>query len=148
MISESNARIVAELKVQASPQALAIINDLEGDWAAYPAPGAPRAVSAALNNVKPTQEIKLEKSGELVSYLDGARRVVLVSSIFLRLMRLAIKSYPLGGPPAVARQPPGRYRAKAGKPRALTPQELAGLRKGNERRHAEAVARRAAKVAH
>jgi hypothetical protein len=95
-------------------------------------------------NIGASYELLLEKRGELVSIIDGKHRLVLVSSIYARLRRLAALSHPADGPAAKVRQPSRRF---AKKPRARTEAELEGLRRGNERRRLEAQARRDAAAA-
>jgi hypothetical protein len=90
----------------------------------------------------PTQEIALEGSGQLESFLDGAKRRITTKSFVRRMIALAIATYPLDGSERKARQPAARFQ-KAARPR--TEAELAGLAKGNaarregkQRREAEA----------
>jgi hypothetical protein len=92
------------------------------------------------------QEIKYEHAGLIDSFLDASSRRVSAASIYRLLISRAIASHPVDGPPARARFPAGRYRPKVKAPRPRTEAELRGLAVGNAKRHAEAVARRAAKA--
>ena len=60
-------------------------------------------------------------------------------SLYDHLIELAIATHPTGQPPKKARQPSQRF---VGRRRSPTPQELEGLKKGNEKRRLEAEARR------
>jgi hypothetical protein len=70
--------------------------------------------------------------------------MVTVTSIYRRLIKLAIASHPVDGPSVKVREPAARFVRRPKAPRARTEAELAGLRKGNARRHVEAEARRSA----
>jgi hypothetical protein len=91
-----------------------------------------------------TRQILIEQAGELESYLDGANRRISTASVCRRLIALAILSHPLDGPERKARRPAGRYQKHRREP---TPQELAGLQRGNAQRAEDARKRREAKVA-
>jgi hypothetical protein len=106
-----------------------------------------RSGACARLKVGATQQIKYERAGLLDSFLDGAARRVSIASIYRLLISRAIASHPVDGPPARARFPAGRYQPRAKTPRARTAAELAGLKKGNEARRREALARRAKEVA-
>ena len=84
-----------------------------------------------------SSQILKENTGALHRYLDGASVRVTSKSFYDHLVALASE------PPRKVRQPAGRYR-KGRRPR--TPQELQGLRIGNERRAEEARERREAKA--
>jgi hypothetical protein len=78
-----------------------------------------------------TTQIEKEKSGVLRTVRDGKKVLVPAGSLFPHLIERVIASHPARGP----------------KPRRKpTPQELEGLRKGNEQRRLEGDARRAEKV--
>ena len=91
----------------------------------------------------PSKELVVEAT-ELESHLDGTIRRITNDSICRRKIALKLLSHPVDGDEPKARQPATRYRAS---PRPRTPAELEGLRKGNERRAADAQQRREAKAA-
>jgi hypothetical protein len=76
---------------------------------------------------------------DLQTILAGASRLTFVPSLYDHLIELAIATHPTGQPPKKARQPSQRF---VGRRRSPTPQELEGLKKGNEKRRLEAEARR------
>jgi hypothetical protein len=127
---------LANLSAGATP----LVIDFCAAYVAEPGPVTSRSGAGARLQVKATQEIKYEHAGLIDSFLDGTARRVSVASIYRLLISRAIASHPVGGPPARARFPAGRY---AKKPRPRKPAELEGLRKGNERRRLDAQARRA-----
>jgi hypothetical protein len=129
-----------------SDTARAIVVDIRERQANDPRIGVSRKVTCEMLGVSATREIQLEALGELHSYLDGGSRRVLTSSIYGRLVKLAVASNPLGEPPATVRRPIGRYRSSERAPRARTPNELRGLMIANERRAEEARQRREARI--
>jgi hypothetical protein len=134
--------ILAELIARPmSATAAAIVGDLKARAERDVRVAVPRAVAQEMQHIGLSRQIELENEGELTTYLDGSRRLVLVTSIYARLIRLALESYPLDEPAKRVRQPANRFSRK---PRTPTPQELEGLRKGNEKRCREAAERRAA----
>jgi hypothetical protein len=123
-----------------SPAARAIVNDIVGRAERDVRVAVPRAVAQEMQHIGPSRQIELENEGELTTYLDGSRRLVLITPIYARLIRLALASHPLDGPSVRVRQPSTRYQRRRREP---TPREIEGLKKGNERRKREAEARRA-----
>jgi hypothetical protein len=123
-----------------SPAAAAIVADIKARAEREVCVAVPRQVSQEMQHIGPSRQIELENAGELRSYLDGSRRLVTTASIYARLIRRAIESHPVDGPPARVRRPSTRYQRHRRQP---TPQELEGLKRGNERRKREAEARRA-----
>jgi hypothetical protein len=122
-----------------SAAAAAIVADIRARAEHEVRVAVPRQVSQEMQHIGPSRQIELENAGELRSYLDGSRRLVTTASIYARLIRRAIESHPLEGPPAKVRQPSTRYRRQRRQP---TEAELAGLRLGNERRKRAAAARK------
>ena len=57
-----------------------------------------RADAAEMTGLSTTSIERLEKSGELVSFLDGGRRLISTASIYARMIRLVIKANPKKGP--------------------------------------------------
>ena len=100
---------------------------------------APRKVSCEIGGWGMTSQIEKEKRGELMTILAGTSRLTFVPSIYDHLIELAIATHPAGQPPKKARQPSQRF---VGRRRSPTPQELEGLKKGNEKHRLEAEARR------
>ena len=131
------------LETPVSVMAATIITGHAQRFAAETRIAVSRKVACEMLGVGSSRLIALERSGELLSYLDGASRKIVISSVYARLIRLALNAHPVGGAPATVRHPLGEYR-KA--PRARTPQELAGLRRSNERRAEEGRQRRAARA--
>jgi hypothetical protein len=122
-----------------SSAAAAIVADIRARAEHEVRVAVPRQVSQEMQHIGPSRQIELENAGELRSYLDGSRRLVTTASIYARLIRRAIESHPLEGPPAKVRQPSTRYQRQRRQPSEA---ELTGLRLGNERRKREAAARR------
>jgi hypothetical protein len=115
------------------------------DWRLHePRFGIPRKEGMALFGHELTRQLAIENAGELQTFLDGGRRLITADSIAIRMIALALLSHPVDGPTLKVRLPPGRYQKR---PRPRTPQELEGLRAGNERRAEEARRRREAKTA-
>jgi hypothetical protein len=86
---------------------------------------------------------QLEIEHELVSFMDRGRRRFEKNIVYDRLIRLLIESNPAGVPPPKIREVPTAFSKKPKKPRPRTPQELAGLARGNAKRRTEAEERRA-----
>jgi hypothetical protein len=91
-----------------------------------------------------TKQLELEASGEYDVFIDGGQKRILVASIYDRMIKAVVASYPVGAAPAKVREAKTKFRKKA---RPRTEAELAGLAKANEARRLEAEARRAAKQA-
>jgi hypothetical protein len=144
--SASVAAIIAASE-GVSQAAAAIIGPLYERAANDPRIGVSRRVSCEMQGIGMSQHILLERRGELHSYLDGAARRITTASIYARLTRLAIASNPVDGARVTVRHPPTQWRSSERPKRRPTPAELDGLRRGNERRHREALARKAAKAA-
>lgn len=83
-----------------------------------------------------TTQLSKERVGLLRTVLDGTARHITVQSFYGHLLELA-------SAPRKVREPAERHPRT---PRARTPPELAGLRKGNEARRLEALARRVKKA--
>jgi hypothetical protein len=130
------------LPEELSDKAAAIIADIRARHACDVRISVSRKISQEMLGIGATRQIELEAEGSLCSYLEGGQRRILVSSIYARLVALAIKSHPLAGA-AKARQPAKRFSQKT---RVRTPAELRGLAIGNARRAEEAKLRREAKV--
>jgi hypothetical protein len=140
-LSADAAALVASVEV--SPAALALVADIAQRWSNDPRFSVSRKVSKEMLGIGPTRQIDLEHSGELRSYLDGTARRITLASIYLRLIKLAIRSRPPTGP-VKARQPAARFKPQRRKP---TEQELSALQRANERRREEARRRREVKSA-
>jgi hypothetical protein len=79
-------------------------------------------------------------NGVLEGFNDGARVKVTARSIARYWIALALLTHPLNGPSRKIRQPSARFQKQ---PRARTPGEIEGLRKGNAARHAAKLRREA-----
>jgi hypothetical protein len=101
-----------------------------------------RKESETFFNHGPSKQIEVEKDREVDSFLDGSSRRITTKSAYLRKAALLILAFPPDGRTPKARQPVRRYQ-----PRPRTPQELAGLARGNAKRAEEARRRKEAKVA-
>jgi hypothetical protein len=126
-----------------SPAARAVVNDIVGRAERDVRVAVPRAVSQEMQHIGASRQIELENEGELTTYLDGSRRLVLVTSIYARLVKLVLESHPLDRPAKRVRRPTSVFVRQRRKP---TEAELRGLAKGNAKRAAEARARREAKA--
>jgi hypothetical protein len=124
-----------------SERARPLVETLLKQKAAAPQITVSRKIALDMLGCGLSKLLLLEASDEVQSFIEGGQRKILVASIFDRLVRQVILSYPVGQPPTKAHTVRTRFRKK---PRARTPQELAGLAKGNERRRREAAERRAA----
>ena len=87
-----------------SPAARAIVNDIVGRAERDVRVAVPRAVAQEMQHIGPSRQIELENEGELTTYLDGSRRLVLITPIYARLIRLALASHPLDGADDVLEQ--------------------------------------------
>jgi hypothetical protein len=125
-----------------SPAARAAVNDIVSRAERDNRVAVPRAVSQEMQHIGSSRQIELENEGKLTTYLDGSRRLVLVTSIYARLIKLVLESYPLDKPAKRVRRPTTRFTRKRRPP---TPAELEGLQRGNAKRAEEARARREAK---
>ena len=77
------------------PTARLIAWDTLRRWAADQRISVSRKVSREMQgDLSQTRHIELELSGELPSYLEGSTRRILVSSVYQRLIRLAIEAHP------------------------------------------------------
>jgi hypothetical protein len=91
VLSADAAALVASAEV--SPAALALVADIAQRWSNDPRFSVSRKVSQEMLGIGPTRQIVLER-GELRSYLDGTARRITLASIYLRLIKLAIRSHP------------------------------------------------------
>jgi hypothetical protein len=99
----------------------------------------PRAEGHREAGVAQTKGLGLEAAGVFEAYAVGSRIRITSRSIARYRLANAILSHPADGPPTKIRQPAARYQKR---PRERTPQELEGLRKGNEGRALEAARKR------
>jgi hypothetical protein len=88
-----------------------------------------------------SKQILLEQEGEYQVFNEGGMKRILTGSIYDRMIRNVIASYPADAPPVKITQPKARFRKKA---RARTEAELRGLAQGNAKRAEEARAKREA----
>ena len=136
-------RRIGEVEFDNLPkQAQPIVAGLLERKANYPAVAVDRKV--CMTEIDPhgqSKQILLEQNGEYEVYNDGGMKRIVVDSIFDRMIRCVVQTYPVNAPIQKIREAKTAFRKKA---RARTPQELAGLKRGNERRRLEAQARRAA----
>jgi hypothetical protein len=130
------------LLARVSPEGARLVLALLREKAADPRKMVPRKVSCEIGGWGQTVQIEKEKRGDLQTILAGASRLTFVPSLYDHLIELAIATHPTGQPPKKARQPSQRF---VGRRRSPTPQELEGLKKGNEKRRLEAEARRTAR---
>jgi hypothetical protein len=126
-----------------SPRAAAIVADIKARFVAEPRATLTRTESLTLGGWKLSTQLNKEKTGAILSILDGSARRIMVRSLYQHLIDLAIASYPVDGPAARARsrQSKTRFRRKPFAPNAA---QLEGLRRGNAQRAAEAKKRREA----
>ena len=129
----------APVNPQVQPQIVALIEQRRRD----PRFGMRRKEAMAIFGIGLTRVMTLEADGEVQTYLDGASRMITVDFIYIRQIALLLLAHPLAGDPPKARLPARRYQERA---RQRTPQELEGLRRGNEQRREAAQERRAAKA--
>jgi hypothetical protein len=129
-----------------SPIGEAMVAALKRREAAETRIAVPRKIACEMLGIGPSREIELELEGELQSYLDGNVRRILVSSIYARLIRLAIVAHPLEAPPLKARSPAAQFKTAKRPVRPRTPAELRGLAVGNAKRAEAARLRREAKA--
>ena len=87
-----------------------------------------------------TRLLKMERDGELESYVDGGTRRYPLASICKRQIALALLSYPLDGDAPKARVPQQLIRKRPSRPR--TENELRGLAIGRAKVREEARKRR------
>jgi hypothetical protein len=123
-----------------SPRAAAIVADLRAKQALDLRILVSRQTSMAMLGVGQTRQIELEKT-ELDRVQDGASVRITTSSIYARLVRLAVQSHPLDGLPTRVRRPPGMKRRRR-PTRKRTENELAALQRANLKRHDDAQASR------
>lgn len=107
-------------------------------WLGAAPPDLPRKDAYRAAGVGPTKGGELEAAGVLEAFNDGSRVKVTTRSIARRRIALAILSHPANAPRTKVRQPKGRFQKQ---PRARTPAEREGLRKGNAARHAAKLRR-------
>jgi hypothetical protein len=93
--------------------------------------GTRRKEAMALFGIGLTRMMAIEAAGEVQTYLDGASRMITLDSVVIRQIALLLLAHPLSGAAPKARLPAARYQKRRREP---TPQELEGLRIGNERR--------------
>jgi hypothetical protein len=117
---------------RAAPEAHPAIADLYQKWRTDRRSALSRAQCMEGAGWGLSTQIEKEKRGDLVSILDGKKRLIPTSSFYPHLIDRVITAYPAGA--RVRRKP--------------TPQELAGLARANEQRKREGAARRAEKVRH
>ena len=86
--------------------------------------------------VKQSKGLQLEGVGVLETFNSGTAKRISTRSIARYLIAMALMSHPAGALPTKIRQPAQRYQKRRREP---TPQELAGLRKGNRKREALAA---------
>jgi hypothetical protein len=122
-----------------SPKAATAIADLEHALAREQRAVLTRRECQSIGGWGATSQVEKEKSGALVSILDGATRKITTESLYRHLIALALASYPANAPAAKGRKPKSGFRKKL---RARTEAELRGLAIGNARRREEARARR------
>jgi hypothetical protein len=126
-----------------SERARTIIRALLEQQAADPRISVSRQDCMKIVPVGLSKQIALEESGEYHTFVDGGTRRILVSSIYARMVRQIMATYPVDGPPAKAREVATRFKKRR---RAPTPNELQGLARANEARRLEAEQRRAAQA--
>jgi hypothetical protein len=137
-------RHMTDAATQASATAILILADIDAKEAADSRFAIKRRAVCEMLDVSMSRVISLEAKGELRSFLEGSERRITVASVYDRLRRLARLAHPASGAAPKGRPSPGQ--ARKPKPvRPRTPQELEGLRKGNEGRAAEAQRKRVAK---
>jgi hypothetical protein len=91
-----------------------------------------------------SKQIMLENAGEYNVFIDGGQKRIFTDSIYDRMIRAVIATYPIGAAPRKAREVSTKFKKKA---RKRTAAELAGLAKANARRAEEARLRRKEAVA-
>jgi hypothetical protein len=116
-----------------SSTAALIIADLVARFNSEPRATLTRAESCQLGGWKLSTQLNKERSGALLSILDGSARRVLTRSLFQHLITLTIISHPLGKPAARVRSRQTRtgFRRKVS---ARTEAQLEALRTENDRR--------------
>jgi hypothetical protein len=125
-----------ELPAPARP----IVATLLEKKATYPAPAVTRVVCRTeIDPSSQSTQIVREQTGEYEVFNDGGQKKIVTDSIFDRMIRAVVASYPPGGAIPKIRESKTKFRRIV---RARTAAELEGLRKGNAQRHAEAVAHR------
>ena len=109
-------------------------------WLGAAPPDLPRKDAHRAAGVGPTKGGELEAAGVLEAFNDGSRVKITTRSIARRRIALAILSHPHDGPRRKIREPRECFKKQ---PRARTPAELEGLRKGNAARRAAKLRREA-----
>ena len=79
-------------------EAKAEIADIRAEQKADRRKAVSRADAAEMTGLSTTSIERLEKSGDLVSFLDGGRRLISTASIYARMVRLVIKASSKKGP--------------------------------------------------
>jgi hypothetical protein len=92
--------------LQLNPQARSICDDIIARWSVDPRITVPRKVSQDMGGHGPTHEVRLEHTGEVDAINADGRVMVTTASIYKRLIRKAIASYPLKGKPALSKPIP------------------------------------------
>jgi hypothetical protein len=108
----------AELPAPARP----IVASLLERKANYPAVAVDRRV--CMTEIDPhgqSKQIELENAGEYEVYNDGGMKRIVVGSIFDRMIRCVVQTYPVNAPVPKIREAKTRFRKK---PRARTAAEL------------------------
>jgi hypothetical protein len=95
-----------------------------------------RRQACEIRGVSESKQIRDEKAGEVLAYVSDGKVYIDPDSIFDKMTRDAIASFPPGKPPAKIRRAPTSAFARKKRPR--TEAQLAALREHNDRLHREA----------
>jgi hypothetical protein len=133
------------LLAQAHPRIQAAVTRTYARMVNYAAVGMPRKEICAVLHCGSTAERAKERSGAIATWTDGVHVYGDPASVFLHAIELMIASNPVDGPRRQGRKPPNPYRKVRTSPRSE--RELAALKAANDRRHSEALERKAGKHA-
>jgi hypothetical protein len=92
--------------IDLTAQARAICDDILARWSADPRVFVSRRVSQEIGGHGPSHQTRLERTSEIHAVNADGRVLVTVASIYKRLIRKAIASYPLRGKASQAKPTP------------------------------------------
>jgi hypothetical protein len=125
-----------------SPIARPMVEELLRQKASDPRLSVTRQECMRIDPHGQSKQIQLEQAAEYQVFNEGGVKRILTGSIYDRMIRNIIATYPADAPPAKVRESKSAFRKK---PRRRTPAELRGLAEGNRQRAEAARARREAK---
>jgi hypothetical protein len=111
-----------------TPELKTIVAALLEQKASYPLVVGDGKIACKILGCGPSQLANKRRAGEIASFLDGAKRVYPVGSLFDHLIAKAAASFSPDGKPLKARDPVGQFRKGHIPRRKHSPAQLKALR--------------------